>query len=267
MKNKISDFRVLLLFFLTTFILSWLLWIPSILNSNRMNTDGTFLFLGIFANFMPFFSAFIITGIFYGKSGIRKLLKKGFRMEFNNQILFFIFGLPLAISFVGYIFSLFFNQNLYSDFLTNPLSVFPTFFILFFTGGAIGEEFGWRGFALEKLQKKFNAFNSSLILGILTSLWCLPLFFITGTVQYYIPIWEFIILTMIISLIYTWIYNNTKGSVLAAILYHNMISLTAWMFPFWKIAIGRYIVFLLNLVIVLYLVKVYGYKKLVKNES
>lgn len=269
LKNKISEVRILLLFFITTFIFSWLLWIPSILNSNGMQVREFFLFMSIFAIYGPFFSSFLLTGIFYGKTGLKKLLKKGFRIKYDRKVLFFIFGLPLVITFSGFIFSLFINSNLYteSQFLTNPLSVFPLFFIMIFTGGPLGEEFGWRGFALEKLQTKFNAFNSSLILGLVQSFWYLPLFFIIGSTQSYIPIWEFGVLTTTTSFIYTWIYKNSDRSVLAVLLYHNMGNLAAWMFPYWQVALGRYIVFLLNLIVVIYLFKVYGIKKLVKDAS
>jgi len=269
LKNKISEIRILFLFFITTFIFSWLLWIPSILNSNGIQVKEFLLFISMFAIYGPFFSSFLLTGIFYGKNGVKKLLKKGFRIKFNKNVLFFIFGLPLVITFLGFIFSLFINPNLYtkSQFLTNPLSIFPLFFIMIFTGGPLGEEFGWRGFALEKLQTKFNSFNSSLILGLVHSFWHLPLFFIIGTTQFYIPVWEFVVLTTTTSFIYTWIYNNSDRSVLAVLLYHNMGNLAAWMFPYWQVSLGRYIVFFLNLFVVIYLLRVYGIKKMVKDDS
>ena len=91
----------------------------------------------------------------------------------------------------------------------------PLFFYVLLLN-ALPEEYGWRGFALDRLQKKSSALSASLILGLIWALWHLPLFFIEGTTQAAIPMVQYMLQTVVLSIFYTWLYNNTGGSVLIA---------------------------------------------------
>ncbi len=97
--------------------------------------------------------------------------------------------------------------------------------------GPIPEELGWRGYALDGLQMKYNALISSLIVGIIWALWHFPLFFMKGTFQHALGmltlnLWIFVLGTVVTSILFTWIYNNTCRSTLSAILFHFMINLS-----------------------------------------
>jgi len=118
------------------------------------------------------------------------------------------------------------------EFLSDPVAfLFYLLFTLIF--GPLPEELAWRGYALDRLQKKWNAFYSSIILGILWVLWHLPLFFMVGTYQsgeiiigsmrFWLNYCAGIIATTILM---TWVYNNTNRSTLLAILSHFMVNLT-----------------------------------------
>ena len=87
----------------------------------------------------------------------------------------------------------------------------------------IGEETGWRGFALPWLQKKHNALTASLLLWVIWAFWHLPLFFYS-----YDPS---IIPGMLVGLLagtitFTWLYNSTSGSVLMTIIWHGLFNAT-----------------------------------------
>jgi membrane protease YdiL (CAAX protease family) len=82
-----------------------------------------------------------------------------------------------------------------------------------------GEEIGWRGFALPHLQKRHNALLSTLIVGVLWSLWHLPLVFLTGNPMAQSPLIWFISIVAG-AFIYTWLYNSTQGSILLVALLH-----------------------------------------------
>jgi membrane protease YdiL (CAAX protease family) len=95
--------------------------------------------------------------------------------------------------------------------------------------GVLGEELGWRGYVLDLLQKKWSAFISSLFIGVGWALWHLPLFFMSGSYQNKLEIggfsfWIFMADLLPISIIMTWIYNNTQRSTLSAVLFHFMIN-------------------------------------------
>jgi hypothetical protein len=95
--------------------------------------------------------------------------------------------------------------------------------------GPLSEEIGWRGYALERLQTRWNALTSSLIVGLVWALWHLPLFMMVGTSQHElgVPFIGFLIKLTASSILYTWLYNNTKQSLWSAILLHWLYTYAA----------------------------------------
>lgn len=86
--------------------------------------------------------------------------------------------------------------------------------------GPLGEELGWRGFALPRLEARWSGLASALVLGAIWGTWHLPAFFIPGLPQNAFPIWAFVIAVVSLSVLVTWIVNNAGGSVIVAILVH-----------------------------------------------
>ncbi|HSO11482.1 MAG TPA: CPBP family intramembrane glutamic endopeptidase [Anaerolineales bacterium] len=99
-----------------------------------------------------------------------------------------------------------------------PAANLPLLFLPFLISDAItnGEEMGWRGYVLPRLQVQFNALASSLILGVIWAIWHLPKFLPDNTSSFGL----FMIRTIIVTVMYTWIYNGTKGSLLLVTLFH-----------------------------------------------
>ena len=94
------------------------------------------------------------------------------------------------------------------------------------SGGLIGpglcEELGWRGFALPLLQRRYSALVSSLIIGVAWALWHWPNYFIASIHPH--PLWAFaavIPMGMAASILYTWVYNSTGGSLFAVVVLHG----------------------------------------------
>ena len=140
--------------------------------------------------------------------------------------------------------------------------------------GATGEELGWRGFALPHLQSRFNALGSSLILGAFWGFWHLPIYLIIGIEEGQFDILNFlsfILLIVFISIIITWIVNNTKGSVLGAIIFHASFNFSLALFVdilgliqlqwFFLMIIVLYAIYAIILVII------YGYTRLSRKPS
>jgi hypothetical protein len=97
-------------------------------------------------------------------------------------------------------------------------------FITAFIFNGMTEEFGWRGYALPRFQARWNALTSSLILGIIVTSWHIPLFFIPGHPHYQGNFWNWALWSILVNILMTWIFNNTNGSVLAAVLFHAMMN-------------------------------------------
>ncbi len=120
--------------------------------------------------------------------------------------------------------------------LAEPWRLLPfAAFVLIF--GPLPEELGWRGYGLDALQARYSALASSLILGVVWALWHVPLFFMRGTFQhdrlgFGTPgFWSFVSGPVIVSILFTWIYNNTHRSTLSAILFHFMANFTGELMP------------------------------------
>jgi uncharacterized protein len=98
--------------------------------------------------------------------------------------------------------------------------------------GPIPEELGWRGFALDRLQARMNPLAASVTLGLSWSLWHLPLFWVLGTTQAglgsnTLDYWLFLLNPIALSALFAWVYNQTGGSILSAILMHFSFNVTA----------------------------------------
>lgn len=115
-----------------------------------------------------------------------------------------------------------------TNLIENPWSLIPfALFLLLF--GPLPEEMAWRGYALDGLQVRWNALTASLILGFLWTIWHLPLFLISGSYQHGLGIgtpqfWLYLLDKIPQSILITWIYNNNRRSILAAVLFHFMVN-------------------------------------------
>lgn len=117
-----------------------------------------------------------------------------------------------------------------TSFFSAPSTIAP-FLLITLVNGPIPEELGWRGYALDHLQARLGAVAASIVLGVLWAIWHLPLFFFEG-MKHDVGIrslwfWLFVLQTIPVTIIFTWIFNNTSRSTLGAILFHFMTNLTA----------------------------------------
>ena len=138
--------------------------------------------------------------------------------------------------------------------------VLATTVTILFVGAGL-EEFGWRGYALDRLQNGRNALTASLVLGLIWGRWHLPLFLIDGTVQQAIPAWQFILQQILLAVLYTGLYNDSSGSLLVAITFHTIGNASAALLPeFFATNQGRWTNFALLLVAVGVIGTVWGWK-------
>jgi membrane protease YdiL (CAAX protease family) len=99
------------------------------------------------------------------------------------------------------------------------------FLFSIFPGSAMGEEIGWRGFALPRLQARLNALAASLIVGAIWGTFHLPLFLTGSPVRPLALFVPFALNCIIMSIFYTWMYNGTAGSLFVAVLLHASTNL------------------------------------------
>jgi membrane protease YdiL (CAAX protease family) len=174
--------------------------------------------------YMPTVAVVIVTGLITGKAGIRALFAKLLiaRVGFGWYV-YATFGIA-AICVATILLSNPFGPLpavpiLAEGMPSNPIALFAMVAITFLVRGILnGEELAWRGFALPKLQAKYNALVSSAILSVPFVLFHLPLFFDPNMNMG--PFASFAIRAVALTILFTWLYNNTRGSVLLAYLMH-----------------------------------------------
>ena len=170
--------------------------------------------------FGPFLAAILVLALTTGKGGVVTLLRRMVRWRVRPVWYAVALLLPVAISGGAALL----NVVVLGASAPSPAELgawsglVPTFFLLLLVPGIGGawEEPGWRGYALPKLQGGHSALLASLILGVVWAFWHLPLMVI-GQIHLSDPV--FIVAWTVV---FTWVFNNTNGSVLIAMLMHNM---------------------------------------------
>jgi membrane protease YdiL (CAAX protease family) len=207
-------------FFILAYALSWPYMLVDALGSYGVLSFRLPVLLWIPMGYGPTFAALIVAGALAGKSGIRALL---------GRLLIWRVGLPwYAVAIFGSIFLSFITIVLYAVLNGTPpvvpavsAQMLLTAPLLFLVGGLVnGEEIGWRGFALPRLLAKHSALTASLILGSLWALFHLPLFFTRGDSFASTPPLSFLVRMIGAAILFTWVFNNTGGSLLLAYLMH-----------------------------------------------
>ena len=95
--------------------------------------------------------------------------------------------------------------------------------LIFMVGGPLGEEFGWRGFALPALQAHWGWRVSSVLLGVVWAAWHLSLFDRAGTLQSHLPIGLYALSLLASSVLFAWLFNRSNGSVVPVLALHTAI--------------------------------------------
>jgi uncharacterized protein len=105
------------------------------------------------------------------------------------------------------------------------LLLLPLFLVILTLTDGLGEELAWRGFALPRLLTRYNALVASLVLGVIWALWHLPLVWTEGNAMYQQPVWLLLVDITAKSVLFTWVFLHTRGSVLIAMLFHGATNL------------------------------------------
>jgi uncharacterized protein len=107
----------------------------------------------------------------------------------------------------------------------DTLLLLPIFLLILTLTDGLGEELAWRGFALPRLLSRYNALAASLILGVIWSLWHLLLIWTQGNGMFHQPVWLLLLDVTAKSVLLTWVFLHTRGSVLMALLFHGATNL------------------------------------------
>ena len=213
----------LLVYFFLTFTWSWTCWLLAPLVKPLLPWAGTALeFAG---GFGPSLAAIAIVWSTQGRAGLRAWLARCLLGPVGWGWLAVAFLMPLIVvlAAAGAHLALGGSMAALPPVEHIPLAVANLFLVLLL-GGPLGEEFGWRGYALPALQAGMGWRTASLVLGAVWGVWHLPLLFFADTVQAHMTIAIFLLSTVAMSVLFGWLALRTGGSVRAALVLHTAIN-------------------------------------------
>ncbi len=217
------------------FAISWLIWLGMIAGS--MSIEGTTgLVLNVIATAGPSIAALVLaSGL--GRHELQRLVAGFSLSRVSAQWVLVALLLPLGMIGAAIAVSV---GALGAPIPVVSIAVLGTLAVEFirvlFLGGPLEEELGWRGYALPRLQVRRSAFSASVLLGFVWGVWHIPLYFVHGTGQQetavaagpVFAIVAFIIWTIGLSTLFTWLFNETRGSLIVVILFHAAVNLGAF---------------------------------------
>ncbi len=214
-------------FVILTFAVTWLFWMLPVLARYGLIEEAPWWW-GM-GSFGPSFVGVVLAWVLGGRRALTALLRAALRWRVHPGWYLSAFLLPLAVAAPALLQHLAAGSPLNWRALPGPAMVGLSFVQVLLLGGPLNEELGWRGFALPQLQRSYNALLSSLAVGIVWGLWHLPLFWAQAPGYDVLPFRWYLVNTVALSVIFTWVFNSTSGSVLLAILFHATFNTTNWL--------------------------------------
>jgi membrane protease YdiL (CAAX protease family) len=212
----------LVTFFLLVFILTWVVWVP--------RASGAPLgVLGQAWTWIPAIAALLAAALTGGRGALRELGSRLVRWRVGWQWYVVVILGPAVFSLaVAGVYALFggsWAEAAPPAILAGPLLLLPLFLAILTLTDGLGEELAWRGFALPRLLTRHNALVASVVLGVIWALWHLPLLWTEGNGMFHLPVWLLLLDLTAKSILFTWVFLHTRGSVLIAMLFHGATNL------------------------------------------
>jgi uncharacterized protein len=231
--KRLLSSHPLISYFVLAFVGTWLLNAPMVLGKDGLGLFSynvplpIYIILFLLSSYSgPTLAALLLTNAMGGKESVKTFLRRYRIWRVGIRwYLIALFGYPLLYMVIGMLWL-----------GTVPLQNIATHWFAFFTAyipgvlilpGIItwGEEAGWRGFALTRMQENYGVLKASLVVGFFHGVWHLPAFFLVNGPVAGGPfsLYRFALSTgiiMVVTIIWTWVFNNAGRSILIAVLIH-----------------------------------------------
>jgi membrane protease YdiL (CAAX protease family) len=173
------------------------------------------------AAFGPLVGAIIAQRTLQGKGSVKVFLRKFLDLRLGWKAYVLAVLIIAGCNFIAWILPEAFGEERLPMLLPSLWVFIPYLIIMILFGGG-QEEFGWRGYALPILEKKYGIWLANLILGIIWAVWHLPLWFIEGTSQTYINFGGFMLFTIGSSYILSWVLSVSGNRPFSALFTHGI---------------------------------------------
>jgi len=225
------DVRALVVFFALAYALSWS-WVIPLAAAHQIVRRGEGWPTHYPALFGPAIAAVAVTAWTMGRPGVRDLLARmvRWRVPLRWWLVAVSPAVFLGLALIAMIAA---GKTLpgvaeFGQFSGIPAIGLVAVLLLIFVG-AVGEEAGWRGYALPRLQRRFSPLTSSVILAVLWFGWHVPQFFVIATYRDFAPfqyVGFFLGLTCG-AVVLTWLYNRSGGSILLVAIWHGLFNVVS----------------------------------------
>ncbi|GLQ93722.1 type II CAAX prenyl endopeptidase Rce1 family protein [Dyella acidisoli] len=208
-------------YFVLAFGMAWIAWFFSLLGSRGILPLSPVaqlicLFVGSFG---PFVGAFVAAYRDGGWPAVREFAGRSLR--YRMGLIYFLAAMLLVPVAAGLSMAWLASHGGPPFAFAMPLSHLPLLYVeLLLIGGSINEEFGW-AYAIDRLQQRYNLLWAAVLLGVIWGCWHIPLFFIVGLTQSFMPFWAFLIFTVALRIAIVWGYASNRQSILIALLFHT----------------------------------------------
>jgi uncharacterized protein len=213
-------------FFALAFTLSWGFGFVSQYAMPQSVVAGTIL--AIVSGFGPSLAGIFVVAFFSGHLKFRTWILQCLKWRIDWRWYAAAFCIPPAIMLLSLaLYSA--TGGMIQASISNDklLLLIANFALIFVVGGPLGEEFGWRGYALPAITAPLNWRIASLLVGVIWSVWHLPLFYMEGTPQSHMSFLVFLVSTTSESVMFAWLFVNTAKSIVPAMIMHT--SINGWM--------------------------------------
>jgi uncharacterized protein len=234
-------------FFVLTYAISWSIWL--LMAALSLDIQGPLgRALNIVAIFGPTLAGLILTVSRQGRTGGYELLSRLWKPQPKLAWMGTALSLPLVLIAAAVVLAFLLGEAL----LSSPASIgwlllLGEFIRILFFGGPLGEEIGWRGYALPQLLRAHSPFKASVLLGLVWGVWHAPLYAIAGTGQnemirnggsFPFLFVAFVIWTIGLSVLFTWLYKLAQGNLLVVILFHAAVNTAVFLPVFFGVQSG-----------------------------
>jgi len=231
--------------FILMFACTWPMYLWAAADSHGLTALRIPPILPILVGYGFVVAALVATGITEGRDGIRALLRRFliWRVGLRWYVVVLLgaavvgltaIALPVVFGGAAPDFAQPFATRIFPPGVS--LWVAAPLFLLF-NVLANGEEIGWRGYALPRLQARHGALAASVVIGVVWAFWHVPKFLTAGSAQDYSP-WLYLVNMVAEAVLYTWVFNSTGGSLLMVTLLHASINTSTIFLPIVPAAVG-----------------------------
>jgi membrane protease YdiL (CAAX protease family) len=200
----------IVMFFVLAYTFSWLPWVLGTL----VPSSRPFVLYPFFSS-GPLLAALIVIPITQGRAGLRAWAASLLKWRVGWHWYAIAIGIPLIVGLGAAML----NAGFGAPFQLAQLSLWsmlPVFAIRLINpgDGPLGEEPGWRGYALPSLQAKRSPLAAALMVGLLAAGWHLPIIFVGAASPFEL------LAPFSLGIVSSWVYNRTGGSLLLSLIFH-----------------------------------------------